>query len=46
MLSDRTIGLLEDIGPNIDLAESFFAGLTIEQFVLDTLRGLRGDALT
>ena len=46
MLSDRTIGLLEDIGRNIDLAESFLAGMTIEQFVLDTLRVYAVNALT
>ena len=38
MPSDRIIGLLEDIGRNIDLAESFLSGMTIEQFELDTLR--------
>ena len=35
---DRTIGLLEDIGRNIDLAQSFVSGITIEQFEIDTLR--------
>lgn len=38
MLSDREAGFPQDIARNIDLAETFVGGRTVEEFERDTLR--------